>query len=131
VIAPHPFFPSLSCLGRRLAEHESLFDAVEYNGMFTARVNFNERARRWAVGRDKPIVGNGDVHRLEQLGTTYSLVDSEPDADAICDAIRAGKVRVKARPHSAVTAARLILDLFGSNLRRDRWTHQASPDAAY
>ena len=33
-----------------------------------------------------PLVGNGDVHRLHQLGTTYSLVDAIPDADAICAA---------------------------------------------
>ena len=127
VIAPHPYFPLPSCLGRQLAMHETLFDAVEYNGMFTARVNFNDRARRWALSRGKPMVGNGDVHRLEQLGTTYSLVDAEPDADAICDAVRAGKVRVKARPHSALTAARIMADLFSQDLRRLGWPRQPVP----
>jgi hypothetical protein len=28
--------------------HASLFDAVEYNAMFTSRVNFNRRAEAWA-----------------------------------------------------------------------------------
>ena len=130
VIAPHPFFPLSSCLGKRLTEHEALFDAVEYNGMFTARVNFNQRAQRWATSRGRPMVGNGDVHRLEQLGTTYSLVDAESEPEAICDAIRKGNVRVKAKPHTAFTATRLMLDLFGSDLRRDLWGRQASPDAA-
>ena len=45
--------------------------------------------------------------------------DAEPDADAICDAIRAGKVRLEARPHSAWTAAVILADMFASDLRRD------------
>jgi predicted metal-dependent phosphoesterase TrpH len=132
VIAPHPFFPSRSCLRGKLTRYASLFDAVECNGMFTERLNFNRAAERWARAQGKPIVGNGDVHRLEQLGTTYSLVAAEPDADAICDAIRKGNVRVKARPHSVATAARLVADLFLRNRgRSDRWQRQPSPDAAF
>ena len=42
--------------------------------------------------------GNGDVHRLEQLGTTYSLVDAAPSPDAICEAIRQGQVQVSSTP---------------------------------
>lgn len=128
VIAPHPFFPSPSCLWSRLTRYESLFDAVEYNGMFTAGVNFNRRGVRWAHQRGKPMVGNGDVHRLEQLGTTYSLVEAEPDADAICAAVREGRVRVKARPHSPMTATRLLADMFSAGLRRDLWGRQPSAD---
>jgi len=131
VIAPHPFFPSRSCLHGELARHAVLFDAVEYNGMFTERLNFNRAAERWARAHGKPMVGNGDVHRLEQLGTTYSLVSAEPDPDAICDAIRQGHVRVKARPHSVATAAKLMMDLFVLKRRVDRWHRQPSPDAAF
>ena len=46
------------------------------------------------------MTGNGDIHRLRQLGTTYSLVDAEPHADAICAAVRAGRVQVEATPRS-------------------------------
>jgi predicted metal-dependent phosphoesterase TrpH len=98
VVAPHPFFPLNSCLRGQLDRHADLFDAVEWNAMFTATLNFNRRAERWAVRHGKPLVGNGDVHRLLQLGTTYSLVDAEPDADAICAAIAAGRVRVDSQP---------------------------------
>ena len=112
VIAPHPFFPASSCLGSLIYRHAHLFDAVEYNGMFTAWVNYNRPAERWARQHGKPIVGNGDVHRLVQLGTTYSLVDAQRDPDSICDAVAQGHVRVEARPHSLVTAARLMTDLF-------------------
>jgi predicted metal-dependent phosphoesterase TrpH len=129
VVAPHPFFPSPTCLWGQLTRHRALFDAVEYNGMFTARLNFNRRAERWAMRHGMPIVGNGDVHRLEQLGTTYSLVDAEPDADAICEAILEGKVRVKAQPHSAATAARLLADLFATDIRQGLWPQQPATDA--
>jgi predicted metal-dependent phosphoesterase TrpH len=95
VIAPHPFFPTTSCLWGLLNRHRDLFDAVEYNAMFTSSVNFNRAAERWAIRHGKPLVGNGDVHRLQQLGTTYSLVDAIPDADAICAAIALGRVRVE------------------------------------
>jgi predicted metal-dependent phosphoesterase TrpH len=111
VVAPHPFFPAGSCLRGLMDRHAALFDAVEYNAMFTAAMNFNGAAERWAQAYGKPIVGNGDVHRLRQLGTTYSLIEAEPDPDSICAAIRAGNVGVEARPLSHVTAAILMAEL--------------------
>lgn len=116
VVAPHPFFPAPTCLHGLLNRHADLFDAVEVNAMFTAGLDFNRRAERWAWHRGKPMVGNGDVHRLRQLGTTFSLVDAEPDAGAICEAIRAGRVRVRARPHSWLTAAVVAADLVGDRM---------------
>jgi len=114
VVAPHPFFPALSALRGALTRHAHLCDAVEWNGMFTRTMNFNAPAERWARRHGKPMVGNGDVHRLEQLGKTYSLVDAEPNPAAICEAIAAGRVRVVATPHSTFTAARLMADLVAS-----------------
>src|SRR5258705_147522 len=90
VVAPHPFFPLPSCLHGCLNRQAPLFDAVEINAMFTPVVNFNRFAERWAARHGKPLVGNGDVHRLRQLGLTYSLVDADADPDAICAAIVAG-----------------------------------------
>jgi predicted metal-dependent phosphoesterase TrpH len=115
VIAPHPFFPSSVCLRSDLERYADLFDAVERNAMFTRGVDFNRRAERWAARHGKPVVGNCDVHRLWQLGTTYSLVDSPPDADAICQAIAEGRVRVESRPLAWTEAARVMSGmLFGS-----------------
>jgi predicted metal-dependent phosphoesterase TrpH len=116
VVAPHAFFPSSSCLRGLMDHHAHLFDAVEYNAMFTSSINFNKAAERWARQHDKPIVGNGDVHRLRQLGTTYSLIEAEADPDSICMAIREGKVRVEARPLSLLTATTLMADLLGSSV---------------
>ncbi|HZR22970.1 MAG TPA: PHP-associated domain-containing protein [Vicinamibacterales bacterium] len=111
VIAPHAFFPARSCLWGRLERHADLFDAVEYNAMFTASLDFNQRAIAFARAHGKPIVGNGDVHRLRQLGTTYSLVDAPADADAICAAIAAGRVQYVATPLSWRDAAAIMADL--------------------
>lgn len=116
VVAPHPYFPTGSCLGALLERHADLFDAVEWNAMFTRAINFNARAARWAAAHGKPMVGNGDVHRLWQMGTSYSWVDAPADPTAICEAVRAGRVEVAAVPLSTVTAALTMADLVRGQL---------------
>jgi predicted metal-dependent phosphoesterase TrpH len=105
VVAPHPFFPLGHSLREMMDRHAALFDAVECNAMYTSTLNFNRKAERWARLHGKPMVGNGDVHWLRQLGTTWSMVEAEPTADAICAAIKAGRVRVESRPLSWLSAA--------------------------
>lgn len=105
VVAPHPFYPIPSALGRELQRHRDLVDAVEVNSMYTRAVNFNRRAIDWARAAGKPLVGNTDLHLLDQLGTTWTLVDAQPDADAICDAIRAGRAEVRTTALSVARAA--------------------------
>lgn len=117
VVAPHPYFPTGSCLGRFLEAYADLFDAVEYNAMFTASLNFNTKAVEWARTHGKPMVGNGDVHRLRQLGTTYSLVDAANTPDAICEAIRRHHVQVVASPLPVLTAASIVASIFAANIR--------------
>ena len=131
VVAPHPFFPASCCLWSYLDQRPDLFDAVEYNAMFTESVNFNRRAERWAARHGKPLVGNCDVHRLRQLGSTYSLVDAEPHPDAICAAVAAGKVRVESRPLSWASAGAIMSALILSGMT-PRWpsspTRNLEPD---
>jgi predicted metal-dependent phosphoesterase TrpH len=116
VVAPHPYFPTGTCLGGLLERHAALFDAVEWNAMFTRAINFNTRAARWAAALGKPMVGNGDVHRLWQLGTSYSLVEAAADPTAICEAVREGRVEVAAVPLSTATAAFTIADMVRGQL---------------
>lgn len=111
VVAPHPFFPGPHSLFGRLDRHAELFDAVEYNAMYTASLNFNRRAEQWARVHGKPLVGNGDVHRLAQLGTTYSLVEAAPNPASICAAVAAGRVRVETRPLPWSIAIRTFADI--------------------
>ncbi|MDP6582622.1 MAG: PHP-associated domain-containing protein, partial [Vicinamibacterales bacterium] len=87
---------------------EDLFDAVELNALYTRFLDFNRRAVVWARAQGKPLVGNADVHRLGQLGTTWSLVDAEPDPDEICAAIKAGRVELRTTP---ISVARLVYNL--------------------
>ncbi len=108
VIAPHPYYPVSSCLQRDLDRHPDLFDAVELNALYTRFLDFNRRAVVWARAQGKPLVGNADVHRLGQLGTTWSLVDAEPDPDEICAAIKAGRVELRTTP---ISVARLVYNL--------------------
>ena len=77
-------------------------------GPFTSTVDFNRRAERWAVQHGKPIVGNCDVHRLAQLGTTYSLVDASAEPDAICEAVADGRVTVESAPLAWIDVARIL-----------------------
>lgn len=111
VVAPHPFFPAAHALNSELDAHGELFDAVEWHALFTPTLNFNRRAREWAKRHGKPMVGNGDVHRLRQFGSTYSLVDAAPHPDAICQAIRGGRVEVRASPRSWASVISLMADL--------------------
>jgi predicted metal-dependent phosphoesterase TrpH len=138
VIAPHPFFPIPNALGPLLTRHADLFDAVEWHGMFTTMVNFNPPAKRWATRYGKPLVGSGAVHRLHQLGSCYSLVDAGPDPDAICDAVREGRVQVAVKPISFQSAVRTAVDMLASDARarfeskfdvRSRMSNQVLPRA--
>ena len=95
VVAPHAFYPIASAMNGDLERHADVVDALEVNAMFTGRLNFNRRAIAWAQAHGKPLVGNTDLHLLQQLGTTYTLVDAPPDPTAICEAIRAGRAQVR------------------------------------
>jgi len=130
VVAPHPYYPSSTCLLGYLDRYPKLFDAVEYNAMFTSSLNFfNKRAERWAEHHDKPMVGNCDVHQLQQLGTTYSLVDAEPHPDAICKAIAAGRVRVEAQPLSWSNAASIMTAMVMASIGGARHRHPPASGA--
>jgi len=118
VIAPHPYYPSTSSLGRHLHSHAALVDAVEFNAYYTRHVNvFNRLALRWAAQQGKPVVAGADVHRIGQLGPTYTLVDAEPNAASICSAIRAGRVELRTRPMTSAAAAALITSMTLAGIR--------------
>jgi len=108
IIAPHPFYPTPSALAGMMNRLRALIDAVEVNAMFTSWLDFNRGARAWAQRNGKPLVGNTDLHLLEQMGTTYSLVDAEPNAGAICAAIKQGRVEVQSSPLSSPRAMQLF-----------------------
>lgn len=119
VIAPHPFFPAPSCLRSALDKWRDLFDAVEWSYFWTRGVDFNARAAQWARAHGKALVGNSDLHDLRQLGRTCSWVRADRRPDAICHAIREGRVSLQTAP---VPGPELLSILSAMALRgRKRW----------
>jgi predicted metal-dependent phosphoesterase TrpH len=116
VIAPHPHYPIPSALGACLDRHRDLFDAVEVNSMYTRLVNLNRRAIPGARAHGKPLVGNTDLHLLEQMGTTFTLVDAPPDAGAICEAIRAGRSELRTEPLPMTRAGWIFARMLAAGL---------------
>jgi len=127
VIAPHPFFPGRSCLADALRTHGDLFDAVEWSYFWTRAIDFNSRAARWAASRGLPLVGNSDMHDIRQIGRTFTLVDAPADPDAICDAVRSGRVEVRTEP---VPYDDLVRVFSGLMIRGwlDRFKHRQTGD---
>jgi predicted metal-dependent phosphoesterase TrpH len=106
VVAPHPFFPAGSCLGRLLEKNLDVFDAIEFSGFYTRHLDFNRKALRIARENQKPMVGNADVHFQWQLGKTFTWIYSEPGIQPILNAIKSSRVKVKTSPLSMREASR-------------------------
>jgi predicted metal-dependent phosphoesterase TrpH len=98
VIAAHPYFPSRTCLGRHLEQNIEVIDAIEYSGFYVTGIDFNRRACRTALEQGRPLVGNGDVHMLWQLGRTFTWIHAEPEVSSIVAAVKRGKVRLETTP---------------------------------
>jgi hypothetical protein len=130
VIAPHPFFPDRTCLGSQIDACVDLFDAVEWSYFWTWGVNFNARGARWARRHGKPLVGNSDLHDLRQLGRTYSLVESERDAGAICEAIRDRRVSLHTSPVPPLELAQVFGGMLLRGRRAGSPAHPTNPDVA-
>lgn len=105
VIAPHAFFPGHTCLKGLLEKNLDLIDAIEYSGFHVCGLDFNRRSELLAAKSQKPLVGNGDVHYLWQLGRTFTWVYSEPGVQPILRAVKQGAVRIQKSPLTWFEAA--------------------------
>ena len=112
IIAPHPYFPGTTSLNGYLLKHLNLFDALEYSHFYSQMINFNQRATEISQFFGLPLVGTSDAHLLSQLGSTYSLIYSEKNLEAIFAAIRKNLVKVISCPlkhlEMGLIAARLF-----------------------
>jgi hypothetical protein len=119
IIAPHPFYPGLICLRRKLYRYWNLFDALEYNSFYISFLNPNQRAVEFAQKVGLSLIGGSDSHRLSMLGRTYSLIQTDFDPDSILQAVRAQRVKIVTQPLSAGEAFTLAARLKLSTLRQD------------
>ena len=98
IIAPHPFYPSTVALRKKFIRHVELFDAAEWSHFFCRQINFNLKMEKLAKAAGIPVVGTSDAHQRMQFDTTYSMVDSEPEPEAVIQAVKQGRVKVVTRP---------------------------------
>ena len=97
VLAPHPFYPHPTCLGKTMTAHADCIDAVEWCiihvGWLPGRVNPNLRAARWAHQHGKTLIATSDAHTLTAIGKNASTVEAdELTTEALLTGIRAGRV---------------------------------------
>jgi predicted metal-dependent phosphoesterase TrpH len=116
VVAPHAYFPGLRSLNGQLIPNLHFFQALEYCHFYSPNLNFNHRVEWLSRVSGIPLLGNSDSHFLEQLGTTYSLIYSEKNMEAIFAAIRKGKVQVVSRPLSPLQMGSIMGRFIGRKL---------------
>jgi len=97
IIAPHPYFPTLTSLGKKLDRYIHILDALEYTHFYFRGINFNRKAERKAKQYNIPLVGVSDAHLLSQFGSTYSLIDAEKTPQAVIRAIKENKIEIVTR----------------------------------
>jgi predicted metal-dependent phosphoesterase TrpH len=119
-IAPHPFYPIQSALGRKLLRHIDLFDAIEYCTLYYPGVNFNLPALLTARRHGLPMVGTSDTHALPYGDSTFTWVTAEATVEGVVHAIREGHVEVVTRPRPVVDALHMLAFAVGKAFQEHR-----------
>jgi predicted metal-dependent phosphoesterase TrpH len=101
IIAPHPYHPFRHSIGNICTDPE--IEAIEvFNSRYFTGLG-NLRAQRTAKRAGKIAVSGSDAHSADCVGLATVIVEAEvevarmPDYRAIVKALKAGRVRVKAR----------------------------------
>jgi len=96
-ILPHPYHRLRHAVGFREREAIGAADAVEvFNSRYIVG-SANRKAARRAARIGKPGVGGSDSHHARYVGYGRTLVDAEPEVDAILTAIREGRCSAAGR----------------------------------
>jgi len=83
IMAPHPYYKAYFCLGKTLEKYHEIFDGVEYSSLHTQNMftKANHKAESFALKYKKPFLWTWDVHDLNFLNDTYSLINIDFDID--------------------------------------------------
>jgi predicted metal-dependent phosphoesterase TrpH len=91
VLVPHPFERLRKGIGSRIKEIIGYIDAVE---VFNARSYFsrsNERAFEFAKKHGLAMFACSDAHFAMEIGSAYTVIDSERKKESVIKAIKEGK----------------------------------------
>jgi predicted metal-dependent phosphoesterase TrpH len=113
ILAPHPYHLAPSCLMNKLITHIDLFDGIEWSFFYSPLINPNRKAEITAKKYNKPLIGTADVHYLDGLEYTYSLIESKSNSVTdITDALRQNKVKIITTPLSTFGLIKVIIRQF-------------------
>jgi predicted metal-dependent phosphoesterase TrpH len=118
VIAPHPYYHTRHCLGRRLKRYIEFIYALEYYPIYNTLINWNKKALKIAKRYNKTIVANSDSHKMKQFGRNFSLIDAERDVDSVIEAIKKNRIRFSSQKMSLFQMVVFCLEFLFSNLKR-------------
>ncbi len=112
VVAPHPFYPTNSCMGEAMDSYADLLDGVEYAHLHLPFYNPNDRAVEWARERGKPLLANSDTHSLFMIGRNYSEVESDDlRIESIFKAIRSRRCQAIVHIPSLWEVFRFLMEI--------------------
>ncbi|MBD3249911.1 PHP domain-containing protein [Candidatus Woesearchaeota archaeon] len=101
VIVPHAFYPRYKCFSvKKILKHKDLFDGFEYSHFYCGKYSniLNNKMIGLVKKLKKPVIGTSDAHILDQIGHTYTLIDSEKDTESVISAIKKNKLKLISRP---------------------------------
>ena len=95
VVAPHPYYPGTTSLGKKLEKNIELFDSIEYSWFHSKKVNrANTKAVKMAEKHSLPLLGTSDNHLLRYFNRAYSIIDADKDIKSVMKAIKKNKIKV-------------------------------------
>ena len=119
IMAPHPFYVTSICLGKKLFKYSDIFDGVEYCHCYLSFFNrFNKKAVKSARKYNKVLIGTSDMHQTFQLNKTYSLVDADKNTNSVIKALKNGKVEIKTKPLSISNWINIFFPMFKRGIKR-------------
>ncbi|MCX8146900.1 MAG: PHP domain-containing protein [Candidatus Woesearchaeota archaeon] len=112
VIAPHPFYPDPKSLHSKLIKNINLFDAIEFSHFYIRWWTFNKKAEKTAKKYNLPLIGTSDCHMFGQVGSTYTLIDSEKNTESLFEAIRKKKSKIVTKPLPLLKAIKILFKVY-------------------
>ncbi len=95
ILAPHPYYPGEISLGKKLALHHELFDAVEYSWFHSVRIDLpNKKAVKSAEKYKLPVLATSDCHLHKYMDYAYSYVTADKNTKSVLKAIKENKIHI-------------------------------------